>query len=73
MEVISICLVRLVQCAFNAVHWITRDGSNCDLDDILWDTGTIGINMSYVSTKLEGEYSIDRGRGFLIIRLGHES
>ena len=63
----------LVSCAFNEVHWITRDGENCDFGDNFWDTVTVAINVSYSLTNLEGGYSRERFRYFLYICLGRET
>ena len=64
MEGINIFLEILVQCAFNEVHWITSDGANHKFGDNLWDTETVGINVSYGLTSLEGGYSRDIEREF---------
>ena len=51
----------LIWCAFKEVHWITIDGTNGDFGDNFWDMGTVGSNVSYGLTNLEGGYIIERG------------
>ena len=61
MEVINICLLILVRCDFNEIHWFTCDGANIDFSDSYWDTVTVGINMCYGLDDLNSGYDIERG------------
>ena len=70
MYVINICLVRLVWCAFNEVHLITRDRANCDFGNNCWNTGTIGINMCYILNDFYSGCGIERGMVVLPICIG---
>ena len=56
----------LVGCAFNELHWFTKDGSNGDFGDTCWYTRTVGINVCYGLAKLESGYGRERG-GFVLL------
>ena len=61
MEGINICLVILVECVFNDVHWVTIDEDNGDFGNNCWDTGTVGINVCYGLADLDSGNGRDRG------------